>query len=86
MSRFHMGDAISPSEMKSAESELAHNRKTAFHLGNRADLFIWRNFIPPTYHRASDRRDLGKLASSLTRMNAMLIFIVKLLEGEIIGR
>ena len=85
MSRFHMGDVISPSEMKLARSELAPNQNTAFHLGNRAGVFIWRIFIPPTYDLASHRRDLGKRASSLIHMNAMLIFIVKLLGGEIIG-
>ena len=86
MSQFHMGDFISPSEMKSARSELSPNQNTAFHLGNRAGVFIWRIFIPPTYDLASQRRDLGKRASSLTHMNAILIFIVKLLPGEIIGR
>ena len=40
MSQFHMGDVISPSEMKSAESELAPNQNTAFHLGNQVDVFI----------------------------------------------
>ena len=49
MSRFHMGDVISPSEMKSARRELAPNQNTAFHPGNRAGVFIWRIFIPPTY-------------------------------------
>ena len=83
MSRFHMGDVISPSEVKSARRELAPNQNTAFYPGNRAGVFIWRIFIPPTYDLASHRRDLGKRASSLTHMNAM--FIVKLLEA-IIGR
>ena len=86
MSRFHMGDVLSPSEMKSARSELAPKQNTAFYLGNRASVFIWRIFIPPTYDHACQRRDLGKRASSLTLMNAILIFIVKLPPGEIIGR
>ena len=86
ISRFHMGDVISPSEVKSTRRELAPNQNTAFHPGNRADVFIWRIFIPPTYDLASHRRDLGKWATSLTHMNAMLILIVKLSEGEIIGR
>ena len=86
ISRFHMGDVISPSEMKSARSELAPHQNTAFHLGNRAGVFIWRIFIPPTYDLASQRQYLGKRASSFTHMNAILIFIVKLLPGEIIGR
>ena len=60
MSWFHMGDVISPYEMKSAESELAHDQNTAFHLGNLVDVFIWRIFIPPTYDLAFHRRDLGK--------------------------
>ena len=47
LSWFHMGDVFSPSEMKSAEGELAPNRNTAFHLGRQVDVFIWRNFIPP---------------------------------------
>ena len=84
--RFQMADVISPSEMKSARRELAPNQNTAFHPGNRAGVFIWRIFIPPTYDLASRRRDLGKRASSLTDMNPMLIFIVKLVEGDIIGR
>ena len=57
-----------------------------FHPGNRAGVFIWRIFIPPTYDLASHRRDLGKWASSLTHMNVMLIFIVKLFGGPMIGR
>ena len=60
MSWFHMGDVISPYEMKSAESELAHDQNTTFHLGNLVDVFIWRIFIPPTYDLAFHRRDLGK--------------------------
>ena len=60
MSRFHMGEVISPSEMKSARTELAPNQNTAFHPANRAGVFIWRIFIPPTYDLASHRRDLGK--------------------------
>ena len=65
MSRFHMGDVFSPSEMKSARSKLAPNQNTTFHLGNRADVFVWRIFILPTYDLASHRRDLGKRASSI---------------------
>ena len=72
--------------MKSTGGELTPNQNTAFHLGNQAGVFIWRIFISPTYDLASYRRDLGKRASSLSHMNAMLIFIVKLLGGEIIGR
>ena len=60
MSGFHMGDVISPSEVKSTRGELAPNQNTAFHPCNRADVFIWRIFIPPTYDLASHRRDLGK--------------------------
>ena len=86
MSRFHMGDFISLYEMESTGSELKPNQNTAFHLGNRASVFTWRIFISPTHDLASYRRDLGKRASSLSHMNAMLIFIVKLLGGEIIGR
>ena len=86
MSRFHMGDFISPYEMESTGSELMPNQNTAFHLGNRAGVFIWRIFVSPTYDLDSYRRDVGKRASSLSHMNAMLIFIVKLLGGEIIGR
>ena len=86
MSWFHMGDVISPSEMKSARSELALNQNTAVHLGNWAGVFIWKIFIPPIYDLASQRRDLGKEVSLLTHMNATLIFIVKLLPGEIMGR
>ena len=85
MSRFHMGDVISPSEMKSARSELAPNENIASSQ-QPGWVFIGRIFIPPTYDLASHRRDLGKSAKSLTHMNAMLILIVKLLEGEIIGR
>ena len=48
LSRFHMAGVISPSEMKSAESKLAANQNTVFHLGNRVDTFMWRNFIPLT--------------------------------------
>ena len=86
MSRFHMGDFISLYEMKSTGGELTPNQNVAFHLGNRAGVFIWRIFISPTYNLASYRRDLGKRASSLSHMNAMLIFIVKLLGGEVISR
>ena len=60
LSRFHMGDLISPSEMKSARRELAPNQNTAFHPSNQASVFIWRIFIPPTNDLASHRRDLGK--------------------------
>ena len=59
MSRFHMGDVISPSEMKSARSELAPNQNTVFHPGNRAGVFIRRIFIPPTYDLASHRHSIG---------------------------
>ena len=76
MFQFHMGDVISPSAMKSAGSELAPSQNTAFHLGNQVNVFIWRIFIPSTYDLAFHRR-----ASSLNYMNAMLIFIVKLLES-----
>ena len=86
MSRFHMGDFISLYEMKPTGGELTPNQNAAFHLGNRAGVFIWRIFISPTYDIASHRRDLGKRASSPCHMNAMLIFIVKLLGGKIIGR
>ena len=86
MSRFHMGDFISLYEMESTGSELKPNQNAAFHLGNRASVFTWRIFISPTYDLASYRRDLGKRASSLSHMNAMVIFIVKLLGDEIIGR
>ena len=60
MSRFHMEDVISPSKMKSTESELTPNQNTAFHLDNRVNVLIWRIFIPPTYDLAFHRRDLGK--------------------------
>ena len=86
MSRFHMQNLVSLAEMKSAGSVLAPNQNTTFHLGNRAGVFTWRIFIPLTYDLASHRRDLGKRASSLSHMKSMLIFIVKLLRGEIIGR
>ena len=72
-----MGDVISPAEMKSARSYLAPNQNTAFHFDNRAGVLIWRIFIPPTNDLASHRRDLGKRASSLNHMNAMLILTSK---------
>ena len=83
MSWFHMGDFISLYEMKSTGSELTPNQDTAFHLANRAGVFIWRILISPTYDLASHRRYLGKRASSFSHMN---VFIVKLLGDEIIGR
>ena len=85
MSWFHIADFISLYEMESTGSKLKPNQNTAFYFGNRAGVFIWRIFISPTYDLASYRRDLGKRASSLSHINAMLIFIVKLLGGEIIG-
>ena len=43
-------------------------------------------FMPPTYDLGKFKRDLGKRASSLSHMNTVLTFRVKLLGGEIIGR
>ena len=86
MSRFHIEDVISPSEMKSARRELAPNQNTAFHPGNRAGVFIWRIFIRLPMISLLTGEISASEASSLTHMNAMLILIIKLLEREIIGR
>ena len=83
MSWFHMGDFISLSARWNLPES---NQNTAFHLSNQAGVFIRRIFISPTDDLASHRRDLGKRVSSLSHMNAMLIFIVKLLGGKIMGR
>ena len=69
-----MGDFISLSKMKATKNELVHNQNTAFHLGNRAAVFIWRIFISPRSRQAS------------LLVNAILTFIERLLGDEIIGR